>query len=186
MLAPWKKSYDEPRQHVKKQKHYFANKGPSSQSNGFPSGHVWMWELDHKEELMSTDKLMPSNCGVREDSWESLGLQGDQTSQSWRKPVLSVHWKDWCWGWSSNTLGIWCKELTLWKRPWHWEWLKTGGEGDSKGWDFWMGSPTQWTWIELGDGDGLGFLACCPPWGWKVVQNEQLNNNTFWKNVFLA
>ena len=49
MLTPWKESYDQPRQHIKKQKHYFANKGPSSQSNGFLSSHVWMWELDYKE-----------------------------------------------------------------------------------------------------------------------------------------
>ena len=49
MLAPWKKSYDQPRQHVKKHRHYFANKGPSSQSYGFASSHVWMWELDYKE-----------------------------------------------------------------------------------------------------------------------------------------
>ena len=49
MLAPWKKSYDQPRQHIKKQRHYFANKGLSSQSYGFSSGHVWMWELDHNE-----------------------------------------------------------------------------------------------------------------------------------------
>ena len=49
MLAPWKKSYDQPRQLTKKQRHYFANKGPSSQSYGFSSGHVWVWELDHKE-----------------------------------------------------------------------------------------------------------------------------------------
>ena len=48
-LAPWKKSYDQPRQHIKKQKHYFANKGLSSQSFGFSSSHVWMWELDYKE-----------------------------------------------------------------------------------------------------------------------------------------
>ena len=46
MLAPWKKSYDQPRQHIKKQRHYFANKGPSSQGYGFSSSHVWMWELD--------------------------------------------------------------------------------------------------------------------------------------------
>ena len=51
MLAPWKKSYDQPRQHIKKQRHYFASKGPSSQSYGFPSSHVWMWELDYKESL---------------------------------------------------------------------------------------------------------------------------------------
>ena len=49
MLAPWKKSYDQPRQHIKKQKHHFANKGLSSQSYGFSSSHVWMWELDHEE-----------------------------------------------------------------------------------------------------------------------------------------
>ena len=47
--TPWKKSYDQPRQHIKKQRHYFANKGPSSQSYGFSSNHVWMWELDYKE-----------------------------------------------------------------------------------------------------------------------------------------
>ena len=49
MLTPWKKSYDQPRQHIKKQTHYFANKGPSNQSYGFSSGHVWMWELDYKQ-----------------------------------------------------------------------------------------------------------------------------------------
>ena len=49
MLAPWKKSYDQPRKHIKKQRHYSANKGPSSQTYGFSSSHVWMWELDYKE-----------------------------------------------------------------------------------------------------------------------------------------
>ena len=48
-IAPWKKSYDQPRQHIKKQRHHFANKGPSSQSYGFSSSHIWMWELDRKE-----------------------------------------------------------------------------------------------------------------------------------------
>ena len=47
-LIPWKKSYDQPRQHIKKQRHYFANIGPSSKSYGFSSSHVRMWELDHK------------------------------------------------------------------------------------------------------------------------------------------
>ena len=49
MLIPWKESYDQPRQHIKKQRHYFANKGPSSQGYGFSCGHVWMWELDCEE-----------------------------------------------------------------------------------------------------------------------------------------
>ena len=49
MLTPWKESYNQPRQHIKKQRHYFANKGPSSQGYGFSSRHAWMWELDYKE-----------------------------------------------------------------------------------------------------------------------------------------
>ena len=77
MLTPWKKSYDQPRQHIKKQRHYFADKGPYSQSYGFPRSHVWMWELDHKEGWVPMNWLW-----FGEDSWESLGLQGDQTSQS--------------------------------------------------------------------------------------------------------
>ena len=66
----------QPRQHIKKQRHHFAIKGPSSQSYGFPSTHVWMWELDYKESWVL------KNCGVGEDSWESLGQQGDPTSPS--------------------------------------------------------------------------------------------------------
>ena len=80
MLAHWKKSYDQPRQHVKKQRHYFANKSLSSQSYDFSSSHVWKWELDYKEN--SAEELMHLNCDVEEDSWESFGLQGDQVSQS--------------------------------------------------------------------------------------------------------
>ena len=92
-------------------------------------------------------KLMLLNCGVGEDSWESLGLQGDLTSPSYRRSVLGVHWKDWCWIWNSNTLAISCEELTHLKRPWCWERLKGGGEGDGRGWDGWMASSTQWTWV---------------------------------------
>ena len=86
------------------------------------------------------------NCGVGEDSWESLGLQ-DQTSKSWKKSTLAIHWNDWCWSWSSNTLAPWFEEVTHWKRPWYWGSLKAGGEGDDKGWDGWMTSLTQWTWV---------------------------------------
>ena len=92
------------------------------------------------------------NCVVGEDSWESLGLQGDPTSPSLRKSVPNIHWKDWCWSWNSNTLAIWCEELTHWKRPWCWGKLKAGGEGDNRGWDGWMASPTQWTWIWASSG----------------------------------
>ena len=69
-----------------------------------------------------------------------------------RRSVLSVLWKDWCWSWHSNTLAIWCKQLSHWKRPWCWERLKAGGEGDDRGWDGWMASLTQWTWIWVNSG----------------------------------
>ena len=66
---------------------------------------------------LSTKELMFSNCGFGEDSWESLGLQGDPTSPSWRKLVLNIHWKEWYWSWNSNPLATWCEQLTHWKRP---------------------------------------------------------------------
>ena len=67
-----KRWYDKLSQHIKKQRHYFASKGPSSQSYGLFSSHVWMWEVDHKESR--AEELMLLNCGVGEDSWGSLGL----------------------------------------------------------------------------------------------------------------
>ena len=88
------------------------------------------------------------NCGVGEDSWESLGLlQGDQMNQSLRISVLNINWKDWCWSWNSSTLATWYKELTHWKRPWCWARLKAGEEGDNRGWDCSMASLTRWTWV---------------------------------------
>ena len=84
--------------------------------------------------------------------WESLELQGDPTSPSERQSVLGVHWKDWRWSWNSNTLATWCEELTHLKRPWFWERLKAGGEGDDRGWDGWMASLTQWTWVCVNSG----------------------------------
>ena len=95
---------------------------------------------------------MVLNCGVGEDSWESLGIQEDPTSPSERKSVLNNHWKDWCWSWNFNNLASWYKELTHWKRSWCWERLTAGGEGDNRGWDGWMASLTQrtWVWINCG------------------------------------
>ena len=60
--------------------------------------------------------------------------------------LLNIHWKDWY-----NTLATWCKELTHWKRLWCWDRLKAG-EGDNRGWDCWMASPTQWTWVWMNSG----------------------------------
>ena len=75
-----------------------------------------------------------------------------KSSQSILKEiVLGVHWKDWCWNWNSNTLTTWCKELTHLKRPWCWERLRAG-EGDNRGWDGWLASPTWWTWVWVNSG----------------------------------
>ena len=87
------------------------------------------------------------NCGVGEDSWESLRLQGDPTSPFWRRSTLGFLWKEWCWGWSSSTLATSCDELTHWKRLWCWEGLGAGGESDDRGWECWMASLTWWTWV---------------------------------------
>jgi len=95
------------------------------------------------------------NCGVGEDSWESLGQQGDLVSPFWRQSVLNIHWKDWFWNSNSS---ICCEELTHWKRPWCWKRLKVGGEGDDRGWDGWMASST-WVWLDSRIGDGQGSLA---------------------------
>ena len=94
-----------------------------------------------------------------------------RSNQSILKEIVpSVHMKDWCWSWNANTLAIWCKELTHlegsyahhyttnaelthWKRPWCWERLKAGGEGDDRGWDGWMASPTQWAWVWVNSGN---------------------------------
>ena len=79
-------------------------------------------------------------------------LELDSDSPSSRKSVLNIHWKDWCWSWNSNPLATLCEELTHLKRPWCWERLKAGGEGDDRGWGGWMASPTQWTrvWVNSG------------------------------------
>ena len=76
---PWKKSYDTPRPRIKKQRHCFANKGPSSQRYGFSSSHIWMWELDHKEGWAPKNYAFELyDVGI--NSWESFGQQRDQTS----------------------------------------------------------------------------------------------------------
>ena len=101
---------------------------------------------------LSAEELMLSNCGVGEDSWESLGLQGDPTSPFWRRWALGFLWKEWCWSWSSSTLATSCEELTHWKRPRCWDGLGAGGEGDDRGWDGWMASLTGWTWVWVNSG----------------------------------
>ena len=74
-----------------------------------------------------------------------------KSNQSILKEItLNIHWKNWCWSWSSNTLATWCDEPTHLKRPWSWERLKAGGKGDDRGRDGWMASLTQWMWVWAG------------------------------------
>ena len=95
------------------------------------------------------------NCSVGEDSWESLGLQGDPASSSSRRSVLSVHWKDRCWSWNSITLATWWEELTHWKRPCCWERLRAreeATEDEMVGWHQWHDghewvNSGSWWWI---------------------------------------
>ena len=143
-LTPWKESYDQPREHIQKQRHYFANKGLSSQVYGFSSGHVWVWELDYKESwaqknwcfwTVVLEKTLESPLDCQE-----LQPVHPKGNQSWR-----TDWKDWCWSWISNILATWCEELTHLKRHWCWERLRAGGEGNDRGWDGWMASLTRWT-----------------------------------------
>ena len=151
MLIPWKESYDQPRQHIEKQRHYFVNKSLSSQGYGFSSGHVWMWELDYKESwapknwcfwTVVLDKTLESPMDCKEfqpvhpkgnQSWVFIG----RTDVEAETPIL----------WPPDAI-----ELTHLKRPWCWEGLRAGGEGDDIGWDGCMASPTQWTWVWVDSG----------------------------------
>ena len=94
--VPWKKSYDQPRWYIQKQRHYFANKGPSSQGYGFFSGHVWMWELDCEESwapknwcfwTVVLEKTLENSLDCKEI--QPVHPKGNQS-------VLNIRWKDWC------------------------------------------------------------------------------------------
>ena len=132
------------------------------------------------------------NCGVGEDSWESLGLQGDPTSQSQKKSVLRSHWKDWCWNWNSNTLATWCEELTHLKRSWCWERLNAGGEGDDRGWNGWMASLTRWMWVWVNSGSWwwTGRPGVLRFMGWPRVRHDWATDLIWsegqWKSCLFA
>ena len=180
MLAPWKKSYDQPRHHIKKQKHYFANKGPSSQSYGFFSSHVWMWELDYKESWV------PKNW----DFW-TLVLEKTLESPLESKEIQPVHSKG---DQSCVFIGrtdaeaeapiLWppdARNWLIWKDPDAGKDWRQGGEGDSRGWEGWMASPTLWMWVWVNSGSWW-WTGVLHSWGHKDSDTtEWLNWN--WKRV---
>ena len=134
--------HSEKQTHTQKKKtHYFANKGPSSQS-GFSNSHVWMWELDHKEswalridvfELWCWRRLLRVPWTARRSSQSIL----KEISPEYSLEGLMLKLK----------LQYFGHQLTLWKRPWCRERLKEGVEREVRGWDGWMVSPTRWTWV---------------------------------------
>ena len=127
--TPWKESYHQPGQHIKKQRHYFVNKGSYSQGYGFSCSHVWMWELDYKKSWVLKNWCFWSV--VLEKTLESP-LNCKEIQPVNPKEISPVHWKDWCWSWNSNNFATWCEELTHLKRPWCWDKLRAGGEGDDR------------------------------------------------------
>ena len=117
---------------ILKNRHYFANKSPSSQSFGFSSSHVCMWELDYKESQAPKIDAFELWC------WRRL-LRAPWTARRSNQSILNE---------ISSEYSL--EELTHWKRPWCWERLKAEGKGDDRGWDSWMASPTRWTWVWVG------------------------------------
>ena len=131
MLAPWKKSYEQHKQHIKKQRHYLANKSPSSQSYVFPVV-VYGCELDYKESwvlenccfwTVVLEKALESPLDCRR--WNQSILKEIIPEYSLEGLMLKLQY---------FALATWCEELLHWKRPWCWERLKAGGEGDDRGW----------------------------------------------------
>ena len=151
MLVPWKKSDDKSIQCIKKQRHDFADNGQYSQRYGFSNIHIWMWELTIKKDehhrisffelrywrgllkVLDCKEIQPVN--PKGNQWTKL-----------------IHWKDWCWSWIAYTLATWWEETTHWKRRRCWERLRAGREGGDRGWDGWMVSLTQWTWVWTNSG----------------------------------
>ena len=149
MLPPWKKSYDQPRQHIKKQRRYFANKGPSSQSYVSSSSHVWMWELDYKESwapknwciwTMVLDKTLESPLDGKE-----IKPVNPKGNQSWTFVGKTV----------AEATILWppdMKNLLIGKNPDDGSFQKAKGERGARGSDGQIVSLTQWTWIWANSG----------------------------------
>ena len=145
-----------------------------------------MWELDHKEGWVLKNWCFWTV--VLEKTLNPLDCK-DQTSQSQRKLTLKIHWKNRCWSWSSNTLATWWEELNHWRRPWCWEGLKAGGEGEDRGWDGWVASTTGWTWVwassesrwwtwKPGVLQSMGSQSITPDWRTELKWTE-LNKKRF-------
>ena len=145
MLDPWKESYDKPIQCIKKQRRHFADKGLSSQSYGFSSSHVWMWELDHKESWALKNWCFWTVVleETLENPLDSMEIQpvhskGNHSKYSLERLMLKL--KLWYFGhlmWRTDSVE---KTLMLGK-------IESRRRRDDRGWDGWMASLTRWTWV---------------------------------------
>ena len=152
MIASWQESYENPRQHVKKQKHHSDDKVPYSQGYGFSSSHVQMWELDHKEgwalgnwcfQTVVLEMALESPLGSKENI--SANPKGNQpwifigrTDAEAEAPILGPpSMKNWLIGKDSDA---------------EYDWRQEEKEGGRRGWDGWMASSTQWTWVWANSG----------------------------------
>ena len=144
-LAPWKESYDQPKQHIKEQRHYFANKSPSSQSYGLSSGHVWMWELDCEESwapknwcfwTVVLEKTLESPWTARRSNQSILKEISPGCSLEGLMLKLQLQY----FGHLLQRADSFEKTLMLGKI----EGRKRRGD---RGWDGRMASQTQWTWV---------------------------------------
>ena len=191
-LTPWKESYDQPRQHIKKQRHYFVNKGPSSQGYGFSSSHVWMWELDHKEGWESKnwyfwtvvlEKTLESPLDCKEikpvhpkgnQSWIFIGKTNaeaespilwppDMKSQLIRKdPDAGKDWRQ-------EEKGMTENEMVGWHHPLNrHEFEQTlGDDGDMEAWGAAVHGVTK-SWTQMSDWT----TTKSHTFKWKVVVGE--------------
>ena len=173
MFPSWKKSYGQSRQHTKKQRHYFANKGLSSQSCGFSSSHAWMWELDYKKNCMLKNWCFWDV--VLEKTLESP--LGSRSNQYILKEISSEY----------SLEGLMLK-LKLQYFGHLMQRIEAGGEGDNRRWDCWMASLTQWTWVWVNSRSWWwsGRPGMLQSMGWRVGNNEatKLNWLTEWQTLF--
>ena len=142
-----------------------------------------MWELDYKESLapknrcfwtVLLEKTLESPFTCKEI--QPVHPKGDQSCVFIGRTDVEAE--------TPIPLATWCEEMTRLKRPWCWGRLKARGEGNDRGWDSWMASPSRWTWVRVNSRcwqwTGRPAMACCSPWGRKELDvTEQLNWRTF-------
>ena len=173
-----KESYYQPRQHIKKQRHYFADKGPSIQSYGFSSSRLQIWELDHKEgwalknwcfRIMVLEKSLESSLDCKEI--KPVNPKGSQpwifierTDAEAKAPIFwPLDAKDWLIGKDPDAGKDWRQEE------------KGTTENEMVGWHHWLnGHDFKHT---LGDSEGQGSLVCCSPWDHKELDMTSWLNN---------